>query len=922
MISKFKWQTLVLCLLAFSSVEALEPATKALKTVSERFQEGQVESPSFRLHVVPLLGRMGCSGRACHGAFKGQGGFQLSLFGYNFKKDHEALMGGDDPRIELDDTEESLILLKPTGLEKHGGKKIMRLDSWQYNILKKWIAEGAKDDSKAVGEFKKLEVIPQEIIFKKPGQTVQLKVFAHWSDGKVEDVTQIARFRTNDDAVATVSPEGLITSKSRGDTHVVAFYDNGITPIPVMYPITDLTGKAYPKVKTSTEVDRLVVEKLKKIGVTPSEKASDAEFLRRVTLDVTGSLPAPKDIESFLTDRSPDKRKKKIDELLESPAYAAWWTTKVCDVTGNNARNQGDNLYRDEFSRQWYDWVYKRVDENMPYDKIVEGIVLASSRKEDQNYEDFTVEMSSYLRDKKPQSFADRPDLPHYWSRRNMRKPEEKALNFSYAFLGVRLQCAQCHKHPFDQWSQEDFKHFQAFFEPIQYGYNREQDRNQFLAVQKDFGAGLGMEMGMNGPNMKNMSAEDKRKTRKQLEEEFKKRVAQGKSAPWKEVYVQRSKLYDPDRNKSSKRGKKYKKRKSRGNRVLTPVILGGEEVVTAQFRDSRIPLMEWLKDSDNPYFARSFVNRVWANYFGRGIIEPADDMNLANPPSNEKLLAHLEQGFIKNNYDIKWLHREILNSDTYQRSWKPNKTNKLDKKNFSHASLRRIEAEVVMDILDQATCGSQDQKTIRAEIEKRSTGPAQSKYRNRNAGYGLTIFGKPARQTTCDCERSNDPTLLQTIYTRNDDDLWKKIENPKGWLGEIAKAEGETLNTVKNYKARASQRKKRNQEMKKAWEQLKKLRGVPGKTAAKKRQKIQKRLELLRSGKDAKSKKKRASSQPMPKPEELVREAFLRTVSRPPSAKELALGVEDLKKADSLTAGTRDLLWALLNTKEFILNH
>lgn len=912
-----------------------EEAPRRLGPVGQRFAGSSAETPSFRRHVVPLLGRMGCSGRACHGSFQGQGGFQLSLFGYDFARDHRALVAGEEPRVDPADVEESLVLLKPTGLEKHGGKKLFDVDSWQARILRRWIQAGAIDDSQTTGEFLHLEVEPSEIIFTEPGQTRSLRVLAHWSDGRVEDVTEITRFRTNDDAVALVSEAGVVRAHAPGDTHVVAFYDNGVTPVPTLFPVSELTGDAYPEVVTRTRVDELIVGKLAKLGIVPSGTVDDAGFLRRVSLDVTGSLPTPAEVEAFIADRTPDKRRRKIEELLESPAHAAWWTTRLCDITGNNPRNQGENLFRDQFARQWYDWIYKRVLENRPYDEIIEGIVLATGRREGQSYEDYALEMSSYLRDESPANFADRPDLPHYWSRRNLRKPEEKALHFSYAFLGVRLQCAQCHKHPFDQWSQEDFQHFQAFFEPIQYGHDRQRDQSAFLAVQKDFGASLGMEMGMNGPDMRKMSADEKRKTRKQLEEEFKRRVAAGESAPWKEVYVQRSRLYDPEKIAREKEKRRKRPRKSRrgAGRVITPRILGGEQVITARYADSREPLMEWLRDEDNPYFARALVNRVWAHYFGRGLIDPPDDLNLANPPVNEPLMDHLARGFVKSDFDLRWLHREILTSDTYQRSWRPTETGRKDRKNFSHALLRRVPAEVALDMIEEATANEATRLAMRADVERRATGPSSSAYRDRRKGYGLTVFGKPARETTCDCERSADPTLLQTIYLRNDDDIWSKIDRRDGWLAELARQEGVPLSAGKS-RARGQRAGKdgdREARIARTRQAIRNLREATDPEKMALRQRLERRLRELEktdrrgrgSGNSSRRRRERnEETAKLPEPASLVREIFLRTLSRPPSSTELACGVEDLEKAGSLTEGCRDLLWALINTREFILNH
>jgi hypothetical protein len=203
----------------------------------------EAREPSFRRHVVPLLSRAGCSGRECHGAFSGQGGFRLSLFGYDFEADHKQMTqdsdGGEGAvRVNLNEPAKSLLVTKPTVQLKHKGKERIKKDSWEHQLLLKWIAGGAKDDSARVGELDRLEILPREIVFSRPGEEMQLKVLAHWSDGTVEEVTRLTRFRSNDDSVTAISETGLVECKNRGDTHLVAFYDNGVASIPAVLPLT------------------------------------------------------------------------------------------------------------------------------------------------------------------------------------------------------------------------------------------------------------------------------------------------------------------------------------------------------------------------------------------------------------------------------------------------------------------------------------------------------------------------------------------------------------------------------------------------------------------------------------------------------------------------------------------------------------
>lgn len=844
--------------------------------VSARFAGEGEHNPSFRKHVLPLMSKVGCSGRACHGSFQGQGGFQLSLFGYDFKKDHEAITAGppdapDEARVNRDDPAQSLVLLKPTLQEKHKGKKLFEIDSWQYNIIHGWIADGAADDSSQTSEILRLEIEPAEIVFRKPGETAQLRVLAHWADGTVEDVTDITRFRTNDESIAVVDEAtGVVTAAEPGDTHIVAFYDNGVAPVPVMLPVSDKNGERYPDLVASTEVDRLIHVKLRKLGILPSGMCTDSEFLRRVRLDMTGTLPGAAEVAAFLADERTDKRQRKIDELLASPEYAAWWTTKLCDITGNNSnqlRGGGNQNLGNIYAEQWYDWVHRRVAENVPYDQIVEGIALGVSRMPDQGYEEYCAEMSSYLRKEDPADFTQRPSMPYFYQRNNIRKPEEKALAFAYTFLGVRLACAECHKHPFDQWTQEDFKSFQAFFTGVTY---RAANLRNKEAKELLIAAGV------------NPNQEQDNKLRRDVVNA----AQEGKVVPFGEMQI-RMEAYKG-------RGDSRKKKDVKGSsRVITPKVLGGEEVVLANYEDPRRPLMDWMRSPENPYFARAWVNRVWAHYFGVGIIDPADDLNLANPPSNAALLDYLAKGFIDSGYDMKWLHRTIAMSDAYQRSWETNETNALDRRNFSHALLRRIPAEVAFDALQLACAGDRQLATLTGDMSRRAIGGAGGQGNNRgNNDYPLIVFGKPDRLTTCDCERSNDPTLLQSLFLYNDGHVHKAIDGG-GWIAQIQKAERG------DYEADRAQLLRRLESYRK--------RGDQKKVGA-----MKEALAKLDADKPAK----------LGDRDSLVTELYLRTVSRMPSDDERRAALEHLAANESVAEGMRDLLWVMLNTKEFIVNH
>jgi hypothetical protein len=364
---------------------------------------------------------------------------------------------------------------------------------------------------------------------------------------------------------------------------------------------------------------------------------------------------------------------------------------------------------------------------------------------------------------------------------------------------------------------------------------------------------------------------------------------------------------------------------------VITPKVLGGEEVATKEYGDLREALMEWMRSDDNPYFARAMVNRVWANYFNVGIIEPPDDQNLANPPSNEALLAHLTEEFIAHKYDLKWLHRTIANSRTYQLSWKPNATNRLDTRNFSRAVPRRLPAEVAYDALRLATAGKAESEKVCTVVDDRAIGPTTGMQTGRGgSSYALLTFGKPARATNCDCERSMEPSLLQTLFLRNDGEMLNLVERSGGWLQEIAKEY-----TKKTDDGRATRRTEVAQiekALERASQQLKKLDKKKDaddfKQAEARKSKLEKQLARVRAveaeakAAEAAQSGKVAAEVVASRGKALVEEAYLRTLSRQPSDEELAKSLAYLSDSATLQSGMRDILWALLNTKEFIVNH
>ncbi|HEV7999840.1 MAG TPA: DUF1549 domain-containing protein [Planctomycetaceae bacterium] len=1040
---------------------------KTLEPISNRFAAAiSKETPSFQRHVVPLLGKLGCNGRACHGSFQGRGGFRLSLFGYDFKMDHDALMANvDGARVDVHNPDASLILQKPTMRIEHEGGKRYELGSWEHHVLAQWIQRGATGVKPSDAKLTQLEVRPSEIHFSKKGEHVTLRAIAHWSDGSSEDVTPLCRYQSNDEQIAKIDTTGLVTSVDVGDSHVVAFYDAGVTPVAVVRPVSDVVGPKYPDVPTPTQIDWLVVKKLRKLGIVPSELANDSDFLRRVSLDLTGSLPTADEVVAFLADKSPDKRHRKIDELLERPTYVAWWTTRLCDLTGNNDRALANITPVNQLaSQEWYDWVLKRVRENVPYDKLVEGIVLATSRPRSQTYAEYSNEMTALYRKTPEGNYAYHVGLTHFWARRNIAQPQQKALSFAYTFLGIRIQCAECHKHPFDQWTQDDYKDFTKFFTRVRYGTDPSD-----AAERKQLSEALHLDS----------------KKQADIRREYPRLIAEGKVLPFDELFIQplrtrgslraqkpgalrprtkvvakpakktngaKAKMADangprkpaeaqkplatgtkpiiaqrdekkpgdaklakpgsrPEAKKPAERkpilamrpgqlnakvAKADKRNPQPTAELATARLLGAGNVDLTKYDDPRSPLMDWLRSKNNRFFARAFVNRVWANYFNVGIVDPPDNLSLANPPSNAELLDYLAEGFVKHNYDMKWLHREITNSRTYQLSWQPNATNRLDQRNFSHAVLRRLPAEVAYDAVRQATSSDQTVTAMRTDCSDRAIGSPSIRRGGRGfSPYALGLFGRSVRESNCDCDRSNEPSLLQTVFLRNDNEVLAMVSNPRfGWVSQIVaqlqpkpqrparpsaknpakaappqamNAKSPTNSSDKNLLAMATPEQKKSvakdappkdpakkdaarkdlvkkdsakkdarkpemftpeQKTRRIAQLTERIRQLQEKGDAKQVKLLTARLEDLKR-QPARARAAAApvaipkpSQLPLPKKQELVRTLYLRTLSRYPKDQEFDRALAYLDKSDNVANGLRDLVWAVVNTEEFIVNH
>jgi hypothetical protein len=638
-----------------------------LKVPVKVSQAKTVPPISFRLDVMPVFMRAGCNTGSCHGAARGKDGFRISLFGFDPEGDHYRLtreMVGR--RINLAIPSDSTMLEKSIGAVQHTGGKRFETSSELYQTLYHWIEAGApNDDVSKLPKVVGVDLYPRGGVLDGKGSTQQLTVRARYSDGTDRDVTSLAVFLTNNDVSAAVSPDGLVTAGERGEAFVMARFETYTVGTQFIVLPKGLKF-AYSDEPHANYVDKLVADKLRKLRIAPSGLCDDPTFLRRVTLDIVGLTPTIEEYNRFMSSPDPAKRSKLIDELLERKEFSEIWVNKWAELL--QIRSTISVSYKSMFL--YYNWLVERLSKNMPMDQMVQELLGANGgtfKNPATNFYQTTTET-----------------LP-------------LTESVAQVFMGMRIQCAQCHNHPFDRWTQNDYYGFAAFFAQI--GRKGGEDYRETIV----FNSGGGE---VNHPV---------------------------------------------------------------GGRVMAPKFLGGE-TPDVQGKDRRVVLAKWLASPQNPWFASSFANRVWAHFMGVGIVEPIDDFRVSNPASNPELLEALGKHFTDTKYDLKALVRDICNSRTYQRATQRNESNISDERNFSHALVRRIKAENLLDTISAVT-GTKD-KFQGLPLGARAVQIADGQ----SSTYFLTTFGRAARETPCSCEVKMEPTLSQALHLLNGDTVNAKI--------------------------------------------------------------------------------------------------------------------------------------------------
>ncbi|MEM1295548.1 MAG: DUF1549 and DUF1553 domain-containing protein, partial [Verrucomicrobiota bacterium] len=732
------------------------------KTTTIVVRVEQVEKPqavSFANDVVPVFTRSHCNAGACHAKSTGQNGFQLSLLGFDPGADYEMIARQSrGRRANPAAPDHSLILLKASGEIPHEGGARLAHDSQDYLTIRRWIESGLPYHPDTEATVERIEIFPRDVVAQ-PRSQQQLAVTAFFSDGTTRDITRAVQYEGNQPEMSEADEQGLVRFKDKsGSTSVMVRFQEHITVFMATIP---MGGTIAELPQPANFIDEQIFAKLKLLGLPASGVCDDETFLRRVTLDIAGRLPSLNETQAFLASNDADKRSAKVDALLQTTDYADYFAGKWASLLRNKV-DRGQEWVAQE-SYAFHSWIRTSLLANKPYDQFASELILASGNA------------------------RENPAVSWY---RVVKDQKEQMQDIAQVFLGIRMQCAQCHHHPYERWSQDDYFSFAAFFSTL--------DRK----------------------NTPKLPAEDLVfHNRKEAEME------------------------------NPVTGEKLK-----------PKLLGDRETLQIPAeRDPRFELAAWIRTPENPYFARVLVNRYWKHFFSRGLVEPEDDIRPTNPATHPDLLEELTKHFAQSGFDLKVLIRTLCNSRTYQLSSLPEAGNGDDEQNYARFYPRRLPAEVLLDSINDVT-GSENSFN-QQPIGVRAIALPNEKA-NKESEF-LTMFGRPAMDAACECERTDEANLGQSLHLINSDLIQTKLSNNSGLATTFAKAKD--------------------------------------------------RPDFDR-----------------------IAELYLRAISREPDAEELAIAQAHLQKKRQLAAESEgklkseaaekqafeDILWVLINTKEFMFNH
>jgi hypothetical protein len=665
----------------------------------------------FARDIGGIFTRKGCNGSTCHGGVKGRGGFKLSA-GVLYPKDDYSwivkggtyqvltaqVTGARTPRINLQSPEKSLLLLKPTASVAHGGGKRFAVDSPEYRTILDWIRKGAPygPESSANNQISTLEIFPKTVTMER-NRSHRLLVTAHFADGRAEDFTDQASFKSNDGEVATVDEAGTVKAARLGETSILvraagkaASASIGIIGPPIAH---------YPAVKKFNFIDEYIFSKLERYRIPPSPLSSDSDFVRRICLDLAGTLPPPNRVREFVADRDPQKREKLVDRLIGSPEFIDYWTFRFDDLFRVSVFSNG---IRPKWSQMYADWVRDNVATNKPYDQV------ARERLAAEGYDGPTRHFLPY-------------DV--------IGPPGETMAEEVRVFMGRRLDCAQCHNHPYESWSQDQFWGLAAFFTRT---FKMGDTGNEYVVFEHPLNEDLGNSE-VNGT----------------------------------------LKAYHP-----------------RTKAELVPTLLDGTKIDATGRQNPRKALADWM--THHPYFAEEAVNRMWSYLFGRGLVDPVDDFRSTNPPTHPELLARLAEDFRTHNHDLRRLMRLIVTSRAYQLSGEPEEANRDDRTNYSHATHRPLDAEVLLDAISDVTGVPEVFTTEVTDGEIAGQAPVGTRavqLRESDVFYSrfLELYGRPNRLTVP--ERSSHANLPEAMHMLAGAAYNEKLRAPGGRLQKLIAA-------------------------------------------------------------------------------------------------------------------------------------
>ncbi len=730
----------------------------------------------FANEVMPTLTKLGCNTGGCHGKASGQNGFKLSLFGFEPGEDYEFIVKeGRGRRLHLSAPDNSLLLLKATGQVAHAGGKRLEKGSQAYTLLQRWIRQGAQNDGPSALTVRRIEVLPQNRFLPLNGSQ-QMIVLAHLGDNSTVDVTRLAQFELNQLEMAQVNSGGLVTAKGLpGRVAVMARYQSHVAVLQIAMPL----GASVDLPPVRNFIDELVFKQLKELGMPPSALCDDSTFIRRSTIDIAGRLPTKEETLKFLSDSDPKKHDRLIDRLLSSEDYADYFANKWGAVLRNRRSSEKDDP---KPTALFHAWIRDGLLHNKPFDQFVREILTTHGE------------------------LSESPPLVWY---REVKDPTSQMEDVAQLFLGQRIQCARCHHHPLEKWSQQDYFALAAFFSQLEI--------KDAVPLKKN-----------------------------------KKGVPDTPAQPFRVSFKPgKAELLHP-----------------RTNRPVRPAGLDSAELDIPPEVDPREKLADWLTATGNPFFARALVNRYWKHFFGRGLVHPEDDLRATNPAGNQALLEALEKHFIAHHFDLKDLVRVICTSQVYHFGAEPNAYNALDSQNFSRFLPQRLQAEVLLDAIDTLTGSKTAFKGMPA------TARAVQLPDNLIQSYFLSAFGRPDSASACECERNGDANLAQVLHLYNSEELLEKISGQK-----------------------------------------------PAPAKAGKDSKDKKTPKPSGSNGPVGGRLKELIADKRPDREKLS-DLYLIAFSRKPTQQEVDTMLAHIRKMNDTRSAYEDILWAIVNTKEFLFNH